>query len=121
MKPISCQFSSVILYVQNMENEVHFYRDILGFPVRFPKDVSSYADQMWVEMDSGACILGLHAGETEKPDDKHELVFTVNDIQTARKTLMEAGLPVSDIRMLEDGHPILSSFDPDGHGISMRE
>lgn len=121
MPHFSCQFAQVILYVQDMDREVRFYRDILGFSIRYPKDKANYANEMWVELETGSTTLALHGGEDEPPDDKHELIFGVDDIETARQALLNAGIPMSEIHTLEDGAPIASGFDPAGHGFSIRE
>lgn len=120
MAKIKCKFSQVILYVDDMDSEVQFYRDTLGFSVRFPKGVDNYNNHMWVELDTGECILALHAGEPDKPNGKQELIFTVKDLADAHKALMDAGIEMSDIRKLEDGAFITTGLDPAGHRFSVR-
>ena len=43
--------SQTILYVQNMANEVHFYRDILGLKIIYPQELENYKEEMWVEFN----------------------------------------------------------------------
>ena len=120
MPGLNCQFSQIILYVEDMAKEVHFYRYLLGLSIQYPKSQTDYAAEMWVEFDTGSCTLALHGGETEPPDDKHELIFTVDDIETARQALMDAGITMSAIRPLETGHLIAAGYDPEGHGFSIK-
>ena len=52
----------VILYVEDMDAQVSFYRDKLGLNVKSPQDTENYSEEFWVELDSGPCTLALHAG-----------------------------------------------------------
>lgn len=121
MSKINCKFSQVILYVQEMDRSVHLYHDLLGLPINYPKEAADYAQEMWVELDAGGCTLALHGGARTLPDDKHELIFTVKDIQSAREELIAAGIAMGAIRPLETSEPIASGLDPNGHRFSIRE
>lgn len=112
--------SEVILYVQNMESEVRFYRDVLGLSIRYPRGLSDYANEMWVEFVLGDTILALHGGAKEMPDGLHEIVFWVDDVEEARETIIEAGYTIGEIRILEDGAPIAQGLDPAGHRYAIR-
>lgn len=115
------QLSQVILYVKDMAAEVHFYRDLLGLPIRYPKDKSDYSAEMWVEFETGECSLALHGGAADSPGIEHELVFTVDDIMTTWLALEEAEVDVGQVRMLETDEPIATGRDPEGHRFSIRE
>ncbi len=121
MSKFNCRFSQVILYVKDMAAEVYFYRDRLGLPIRYPKDKADYSTEMWVEFDTGDCILALHGGIVDPPGIEHELVFTVDDIMTAWLALEEAGVDIGQVRMLETAEPIATGRDPEGHLFSIRE
>ncbi len=110
----------IILYVQNMNSEVRFYRDVLGLSIQYPQGLEDYSDQMWVEFDLGAATLALHGGAEEMPDALHELVFHVKNVARAREMLIAAGTPMGEIRDLEDGSPIAEGRDPAGHRFSIR-
>lgn len=110
----------VILYVQDMESEVRFYRDVLGLQLKYPPGLADYADQMWVEFDLGETTLALHGGVEEPPDTQHELVFWVEDVARARAEIITAGTNMAEIRTLEDGAPIANGLDPAGHRFSIR-
>ena len=52
----------VIVYVEDMDAQVRFYRDILGLSISYPKGLIDYSNQMWVTFETGACELALHGG-----------------------------------------------------------
>lgn len=110
----------IILYVRNMNAEVRFYRDVLGLPLRYPKGLEDYSDQMWVEFSIGDATLALHGGGENQPRDDHEIVFMVENVTRAREMIIEAGTEMGEIRPLEDGSPISEASDPDGHRFSIR-
>lgn len=110
----------IILYVRNMDAEVDFYQNVLGLPIRFPKGLEDYSDQMWVEFSIGESTLALHGGSDKIPKDDHEIVFWVEDVTLAREKIVQAGIKMNPIRPLEDGAPIAEGRDPDGHRFAIR-
>lgn len=110
----------IILYVRNMNAEVLFYRDVLRLPLRYPKGLKDYSDEMWVEFSVGNSTLALHSGAGSEPRDDHEIVFMVDNVAQARERIIEAGTEMGEIRPLEDGSPISEGKDPDGHRFSIR-
>jgi predicted enzyme related to lactoylglutathione lyase len=110
----------IILYVRNMSAEVRFYGDVLGLPLRYPKGLGDYSDQMWVEFSVGDWTLALHGGSESEPQDDHEVVFMVENVVQARDMIIEAGTEMREIRPLEDGSPISEGRDPDGHRFAIR-
>jgi predicted enzyme related to lactoylglutathione lyase len=110
----------VILFVQDMARAVRFYHQLLGLKLRYPQDVTDFSNQMWVEIETGDCTLALHGGAEIKPDPLHEIVFTVNDVDQARATLLASGISIGETRVLEDGHPTAEGVDPEGHRFAIR-
>jgi catechol 2,3-dioxygenase-like lactoylglutathione lyase family enzyme len=110
----------VILFVQDMESEVRFYRDVMDFEVIYPNEVDDYAKEIWVELAAGDCILALHGGAQEPAGGQHELIFAVEDIHDAREILIQSGIKMGEVRLLEDGQPSTSGWDPAGHRFSIR-
>jgi lactoylglutathione lyase len=68
------KLSLVIQYVDNMENAVRFYREVLGLPLR-----SQSHD--WTEFETGDTVLALHAASATFPAGSCELHFTVDDVR----------------------------------------
>lgn len=55
---ISGPLKQMILFVQEMESEVRFYRDVMGFRVLYPAGLDDFSQEMWVELEVG----WLHTG-----------------------------------------------------------
>ena len=117
---IHARLTQIILFVEDMARAVHFYRDLLGLKIVYPQGLPDYSQEMWVEMEAGACTVALHGGAKTKPGDEHNLIFKVDNLKAARKELLEAGIEIGEIRTLEDGQPIASGVDPGGHRFSIR-
>ena len=112
--------TEVILYIKDMESEVRFYRDVLGLSIRYPRGLSDFTDEMWVEFSIGNTILALHGGAERKPDGLHEIVFWVDDVDESREEIIKAGYSIGKVRILEDGAPIAQGLDPAGHRYAIR-
>jgi len=121
MALISKPLRQIILYVNDMGAEVHFYHDILGLPIRYPAGLSDYSKEMWVELETGNCSLAFHGAEGDHPDTLHEIVFEVEDVEAARQLIIAAGIEMMPIHILEDGAPIAEGTDPAGHRFALRE
>lgn len=117
---LEAKLTQIILYVQDMARAVGFYRDLLGLTVVYPQELTEESKAMWVELDAGTFSLALHGGARKWPGDEHELIFAVADLEDARQTLRQAGVEIGEIRILEDGLPIASGTDPEGHRFSIR-
>ncbi|MGE6632048.1 VOC family protein [Bacillus sp. NPDC077027] len=114
-----------ILYVTDVERSIHFYQDLLGFPVKLR--VESY-----VEFDTGEVTLAINSRE----DVKEAIGLPVPDTQTASQTF-EVGFVTDDVHgtiasLKQKGVPILKEpvkkpwgqtvayvTDPDGHFIEI--
>ncbi len=110
----------IILYVRKMSAEVRFYRDVLGLPLRYPKGLVDYSAEMWVEFSIGDATMALHGGAEGHPQNDHEIVFIVENVAQAREMIIKTGIEMGEIRPLEDGAPISTGRDPDGHRFSIR-
>ncbi len=112
--------NQIILFVRDMAKEVHFYRDIMGLELRFPGAMEDYSNALWVEFDAGGCSLALHGGADEAPSQQHQIVFRVDDLERTRNELLNAGIEIGEIRLLEDGKPAAKGIDPEGHPFTIR-
>lgn len=112
----------VIIYVNDTEKSLEFYRDILGIKVKS-------AHPGWVELETGSTTLALHG------EDKHDsavkrdpgctiICFGVDDIHQSYKALRAAGVKVEHepIQVCEEADSIGMSVDfvdPDGNRLSV--
>ena len=110
----------VILYVQDMNRQVGFYRDVLGLHVKQPQGVQDYGPVFWVELDTGSCSLALHAGgQGRQGADAPKIVFQVDDVAQARASLADQGVPMGEIRSPAPGVEVCDGVDPEGNGFSI--
>lgn len=112
--------SEVILYVKDMQTQVHFYRDILGLPLRELAGEADFSHHFWVEFDTGPVTFALHGGsEGRVGQDAPRLVFAVTDIDTARHALVEKGIKMGHYRNAAPGIKICEGVDPEGNTFSI--
>lgn len=110
------ELSKVILYVQDMNRQVSFYRDILGFAVKQPVGVKDFRDFYSVELDTGSCVLILHAGRKGAPgEDSPRLVFHVENIYGTRYDLIEQDVAMAEIHSPATGIQQCDGKDPEGN------
>jgi catechol 2,3-dioxygenase-like lactoylglutathione lyase family enzyme len=110
----------IILYVENMNRQVSFYSDKLGFKVVNPLDSDDYGNEFWVELDTGTCSLALHAGGKGRfGADAPKFVFRVNDILAARQQLINQRVEMGEIRSAAPGVWVCDGADPEGNKFSI--
>ena len=114
------ELMEVILYVENMNTQVQFYRDRLGLKVRWPTGQVDYQEESWVELDTGACTLALHGGGRRRmEEDAPKIVFRVENIETVRQTLLERGVQLGQVRQAAPGVLVCDGLDPEGNKFSI--
>ena len=117
---IAGELMEVILYVQDMDAQVSFYRDLLGLEVREPLDQGDWTGVHWVELETGSCTLALHAGGQRRLGaDAAKIVFRVSDVPAARRHLLQRGVPMGDIRSPAPGVQVADGVDPEGNRFSI--
>lgn len=110
----------VILYVSDMDSQVHFYRDTLGLPVAYPQGLQDYGEQMWVTFETGACRLALHGGGKGRLGaDTPKIVFQVDDVSSTRQALLVQGVSLGEIRTAAPGILVCNGIDPEGNPFSI--
>ncbi len=112
----------VILYVQHMGAMVSFYRDVLGLRILHPRQSTDYGRESWVTLDTGPCLLALHAGgQGRLGQDTAKIVFEVEDVQRARQELLGRGVDLKEVRSPVPGVRVVDGLDPEGHPFSLEE
>src|SRR5262245_3977268 len=110
----------VILYVQDMDAQVRFYRDVLELPIRFPQGLENYQNEFWVEFETGVCSLVLHGGGQKRlGQDSPKVSFSVSDIELSRAALLQRGIKIGDVRSPAPGVQVADGFDPEGNPFSI--
>lgn len=110
----------VILFVENMEKMVRFYRDTIGLKMQFPSNVAYFENEHWVTFWTGACTLALHSGgKGRQGADAPKIVFGVKDIDHARSFLCQHNIPMSEVRVASPGTLVCDGQDPEGNPFSL--
>ena len=115
----------VILYVNDFEQSMRFYRDILRLPIKM--EAGTY-----VEFDTGATTLSINTREsvnelldlgltTDVPAaSSFEVGFVVDDVSAVIEELRSQQVPVIREPMTKPwGQTVAYVADPDGHFIEI--
>jgi lactoylglutathione lyase len=113
--------SYAIVFVSDMQRSVAFYRDVVGFPLRFESPG-------WSELESGGATLALHAEEwssatapgEERPGQCRP-GFAVPDLDAFHQRMVEHGVPCRQEPTAVFGTRLAQYADPDGLVFSVGE
>lgn len=112
--------AEVILYVENMQEMVEFYRDAMGLRIKYPPHLSDFRKEEWVVFETGSCRLCLHSGGRRRlGKDAPSFVFQVADMEIARDELTERGVPMGEPRKVAPNIWICEGEDPEGNRFSI--
>ena len=112
--------AEVILYVENMQEMVEFYRDAMGLNVKYPEHETDFRKEEWVVFYTGACDLCLHSGGKRRLGrDAPSFVFRVADMEDARDELTERGVPMEEPKMVAPNVWVCGGEDPEGNRFSI--
>jgi predicted enzyme related to lactoylglutathione lyase len=98
----------VVVYVEDMERAIAFYRDVLGLE-------PSYESPHWTTFETGPCTLALHAGGVAPPDP----TFVVADADAVHGRLAAAGVEVTAVRDPAPGLRVFDLRDSEGNRLSI--
>jgi predicted enzyme related to lactoylglutathione lyase len=114
------RLAEVILYVENMQEMVEFYRDAMGLSIKNPATQTDFRNEEWVEFQSGSCSLCLHNGGKRRIGrDAPSFVFRVSDLEVARDELCERGVPMDEPHMVAPNIWVCDGEDPEGNRFSI--
>ena len=115
----------VILYVNDFEKTMHFYKDIIGLTVKMQHDT-------YVEFDTGSTTLsintresvkeitGLNVSEGNSSRQTFEVGFVVEDVAASIDMLRQNGVPIIKEPVTKPwGQTVAYVADPDGHFIEI--
>lgn len=112
------KFKQLIVYVNDIQNMVNFYKDVIGLIISYPH-VDDYSDQTYVSFGTGTATFALHTGKesSDTPVDAPKYNFEVENIQIVRETLIQKGVNMTEIRNATPTKLICSGRDPEGNGF----
>jgi uncharacterized glyoxalase superfamily protein PhnB len=93
----------VIEFVSDMNRAVEFYRDILGFQLKFESS-------SWSEFVTGETTLALHPASQKNAAGTIELGFTVLDVQAFHKEMGAKGVQFTMPPTKQDYGGLLARF-----------
>jgi len=109
------KLSYVIKFVDDMSRAVTFYRDVLGFQLKFESPG-------WSEFVTGETTLALHPASEKNPAGGVELGFTVADVQQFHKEVSTKGVEFTLPPTKQDYGGLLAQFvDSEGGHCSVGE
>ena len=100
----------VIEFVGDMNRAVNFYRDVLGFQLRFESPG-------WSEFATGETTLALHPASDKSAAGTVELGFTVPDVQEFHKDASAKGVRFTLPPTLQDFGGVLARFADSEGGL----
>ena len=114
-----------ILYINDSQQSLHFYHDILGLPIRLQQGT-------YIEFDTVSTILAMNTRSSVKediglvvPESTHssqtfELGFVVDDVSETIDTLRKQNVPIIKEPVTKPwGQTVAYVADPDGHYIEI--
>jgi predicted enzyme related to lactoylglutathione lyase len=107
------KLTHVIEFVADMDRAVTFYRDIIGFSLRFQSPG-------WSEFSTGETTLALHPASEKNPAGKVELGFGVPNIQQFHSDMSSKGVHFPMPPKKQDFGGLLAQFvDSEGAHVSV--
>ncbi len=116
----------VMVMVSDMARSVAFYRDVVGFKLKFDSPD-------WTEFLTGKTILALHGGATPAPPEQAwegrkwagtcSIGLSTSDLDVATKSLKDRGVRfvLEPTDQSGDGLRLAIFVDPDGMPISISQ
>jgi len=104
---MSAEMTYVIRFVADMEQAVRFFREALGFPLKFQSPE-------WTEFATGQTTLALHPASAKNPAGKVQLGFKVPDLAAFYAEMSARGMVFTRPPTVEGGTPVAVFVDAEG-------
>jgi predicted enzyme related to lactoylglutathione lyase len=113
------KFSHPMMYVNDLDRAVAWYKDVLGFDARFVAP-NSYASLYHPKL---AMRLDLHPSEANSKDVGFGPIpyFATTDIDTAVSVLKERGVKVGTPKSEGSDHRFVSFWDSEGNTLGLEQ
>ena len=105
------KLSYVIKFVADMDRAVAFYRDVLGFPLKFQSPG-------WSEFITGETTLALHAADADHPAGDVRLGLRVPDLQAFYQEMTAKGIRFTKSPTMQFGVLLAEFVDSEGAELS---
>jgi predicted enzyme related to lactoylglutathione lyase len=110
---VSAKLSYVIEFVADMDRAVKFYRDTIGFPLKFQSPG-------WSEFELGETKLGLHPASDKNAPGKIEMGLNVADLSKFYDEMKAKGVKFPMPPKKQDFGGMLAQFeDSEGAHVSV--
>ncbi|MBB5870038.1 putative enzyme related to lactoylglutathione lyase [Allocatelliglobosispora scoriae] len=110
--------------VADVDRAKAFYADQVGFTVDHDHNINDELRIVQLTPPGSGCSILLSKGVIDtKPGSIQNVHIVVNDIETARASLIERGVDVSEVKKMspEDGGTFVFFSDPDGNSWAVQE
>ena len=101
------QLSYIICFVDDFDQAIRFYRDTLGFSLRFQSPD-------WTEFSTGQTTIALHPASATHPAGTFQLGFHVPDLEQFHQAMLAKGFQFTRPPALEFGAKTARFVDPRG-------
>jgi catechol 2,3-dioxygenase-like lactoylglutathione lyase family enzyme len=111
----------VAVPVSDVDRAKAFYTDQVGFHADQDNQVNEELRFVQLTPPGSACSIAIGHGLSDaQPGSARGLQLVVDDIESARKVLVDGGVEASDVQVFPWGSFVFFS-DPDGNGWSVQE
>ena len=104
----------IILFTNDMEAMVAFYRDSLGLAL-----VTD--EPNWKDLDGGSIRIALHNGSAMVGRRAPKIAFHAADVPAAREELLARGLKLGALIRSNAGPTFFDGKDPDGNPLTVSD
>jgi lactoylglutathione lyase len=116
---------ALVIEVEDVERSLHFYRDLLGVPLR--RDLDHGGSDRWISGDHAACSwrdsflhFALYKSKGVVTRDV-QLGFPTGDLDAMHAALVEAGVIIDMAPRDEPWGRTARYRDPDGNSVSLTQ
>ena len=102
----------VIMFVDDVDQAIAFYRDVVGLPLCFHTPE-------WSEFDTGSTTLALHEATPESPAGTLKLGLQVPDLDAFHARLSERSVVFTRAPVEQHGQRLAEFRDPLGAQVSV--
>jgi predicted enzyme related to lactoylglutathione lyase len=111
----------VAVPVSNVDRAKAFYTDMVGFHPDQDHQVNPELRFVQLTPPGSGCSIAIGDGLSDaQPGSARGLQLVVDDIEAARKVLVDGGVEVSEVQVFPWGSFVFFS-DPDGNGWSVQQ